>query len=162
MLGRAWKHRGGHRRVHTTTSDTASSRPTSTTNQRTTRTDTEQDTSGTCLRTPARLKSSQRRYLLQGPFLGTVPATSWVGRPCGRCPPVSSGAANLLRLQPLTPIGARPGHGFRAAGCAVTHPRAQSATWRVTGNGHEPGWQKRVGPNNASGRFPTNEPEETL
>ena len=32
----------------------------------------------------------------KGPFLGTVPASPWVGRPCGGCPTDLSGDATLL------------------------------------------------------------------
>ena len=42
---------------------------------------------------------------------GQSPASSWVGRPCGRCPPVSSGSVAT------STFGACPGHGFRCPLC---------------------------------------------
>ena len=69
MLGRASKYRAGHRQVHTTASDTASSKPTPATNQHT----THPGTSGTCLRTPARLKEANGDTYRKGRFLGRCP-----------------------------------------------------------------------------------------
>ena len=73
------------------------------------------------------VKKLPRGYLTQEPFLGTVPASLRVGRPCGgRGPLVWSGAATPLPLQPLTLFGG-PARDTASgtASCAEAHSRAK-------------------------------------
>ena len=63
----------------------------------------------------------------KGPFLGTVPASLWVGRPCGGCPTHLSGDATLLLLAAVC-----PGHGMELPPCCNRSVRP--STWAQPGH----------------------------
>ena len=59
-----------------------------------------------------RYKSNCRDTCRKVPFLGTVPASPWVGRPCGGCPPHLSGDTTSLLLAVVC-----LGHGMEPPPC---------------------------------------------